>query len=236
MAPNDDMNAMVAYDTCVSNDTDGYLLSTHATADLIKGLKIDPRSQIAVASIQGAPQPYVVHWTAPRATDMSCGKASCPWPEITHSCTAPDASVADPGVRTAQFVQEFGDQGLLLSICDGSFGPSLERVAASIGTLVAPFCLEHSFADDPTKPGLQPDCNATLHQRDATSAFVDTPLPACADNGGAAPCWSLTKDVASCAGSSVHVTQAAGKAMPGDIVTFDCIPCRSDPPDPATCY
>jgi hypothetical protein len=189
-----------------------------------------------VASIQGAPTPYVVHWTAPRTTDTSCGQASCPWPELTHSCTAPDASFADPGVRTAQFVHEFGDQGLLLSICEGGFGPSLENVAALIGTLAAPACIPQYFADDPSKPGLQPDCKATLHQPGANNTIVDTPLPACADNGGAAPCWSLTKEVASCAGSSVHVTFAPGMATSNDVVTFSCVPCASDPPDPATCY
>ena len=51
------------------------------------------------------------------------GAASCPWPEITHTCTATDSSFADPGVRTAELVQEFGVNGLSVSICDANYAP-----------------------------------------------------------------------------------------------------------------
>ena len=74
-----DVNATVTYDRCVSNDNEGYLLSTTDTANRIKALKPDP-SQVIVASIQGSPTPYTVHWTNPTSPDSSCGAASCPWP------------------------------------------------------------------------------------------------------------------------------------------------------------
>ena len=51
-APGMDVNAMVSYDTCTSNDTEGYLLSAVETANRIKALKADP-SKVIVAAITG---------------------------------------------------------------------------------------------------------------------------------------------------------------------------------------
>jgi len=81
------------------------------TADAIKSLKADPAS-VVVASIQGAPTPYVVHWSTPTPPDTSCGAPSCPFPAIAHSCTASDGRYGDPGIRTAQLAQEFGGRTL----------------------------------------------------------------------------------------------------------------------------
>src|SRR6185436_17645272 len=123
-APNADVNASVAYDECVSNDSEGYLRGTLDVATRIKSLKPDPL-RVAVASIQGPPTPYGVHWKNSNAPDTSCTTLSCPWPEVTHSCTAADGSTGDPGVRTAQLAQAFGNNGVELSVCDDSFGPGL---------------------------------------------------------------------------------------------------------------
>ena len=86
-APNNDVAATVTYTGCRSNDTEGYLLSVDDTAQPDQGLKADP-SQVIVAAITGPATPYTVNWKAPSTTDTSCGAASCPWPEIAHSCTA----------------------------------------------------------------------------------------------------------------------------------------------------
>lgn len=182
-APNNDVNATVTSEACVSNDGEGYLLSTTATANRIKSLKADP-SQVIVASIQGSPTPYAVHWTNPTSPDTSCGAPSCPWPEVTHACTAPDGRTGDPGVRTAQLTQQFGTNGLVLSVCDGSFGPSLQRVAEAINRAVGPACIPGPVALDATG---QPSCKVML--RDGMTALA--PVPSCAVSGGVAPCWRL---------------------------------------------
>ena len=228
-APNLDVNAMVTYDSCASNDSDGFLLGAADTADKLKSLKNDP-SLVAVAAITGPATPYTVTWKAPSAVDTSCNTTmqTCPWPVIAHSCTASDGSFADPGVRIGDFVDQFGANGLLLPICAADLAPSLGRAAALIGTTIAPVCITRAIADDPSKSGIQPDCIVTLNGKQPNGMTVETPLPACADNSGAAPCWQLLKGVEGCAGSSISVMPDPAAAMPSDVVHFDCAVCASD--------
>jgi len=131
-APGIDVNAMVSYDTCTSNDTEHYLLSAVETANRIKALKSDP-SKVIVAAITGPATPYTVTWKAPSTSDTSCGAASCPWPVIAHSCTAAlDGSFADPAVRIIELTNQFGANGIVRSICSDDLAPALQSVAQAI--------------------------------------------------------------------------------------------------------
>jgi len=234
LAPNNDVAAMVTYNSCEANDTEGYLLSALDTANRLKALKADP-SQLLVASIQGPESPYVVHWKGPGTTDTSCGAASCPWPEITHSCTAGDTSFADPGVRTAKFAAEFGNNGLVLPICGDGFAPSLERIGQAIGKLFTPACISGKIQDDPTKPGLQPDCTVTAHVQQASGSAMDTALPSCAANGGVGPCWTVTRDLARCSGDAAVVVTPGPAGAPTQSATIQCTLCDPNVSDPSTC-
>jgi hypothetical protein len=213
-APNEDVNATVTYAECVSNDVQGFLLSTADTANRIKSLKADP-SRAVVASIQGAPTPYTVQWTNPSPPDVSCKAASCPWPAITHSCTAADGRYGDPGVRTAQFAQEFGPNGMVGSVCDGSFAPSLERAATMINGLLGPACI-------PGEVGLnsvgQPDCKVSRLDWQGRNA----PVPSCTDSGDLAPCWRLTT-TAKCTGQTLEVSpDPSASSFPSTVFDYDC--------------
>ena len=131
-APGMDVNAMVSYATCTSNDTEHYLLGAVETANRIKALKSDP-SKVIVAAITGPAVPYTVTWKAPSSPDTSCGAASCPWPVIAHSCTAAlDNSFADPAVRIIQLTNQFGANGIVRSICSDDLAPALQSVAQAI--------------------------------------------------------------------------------------------------------
>jgi hypothetical protein len=188
-APNNDVAATVSYNACTSNDSEGYLLSVVDTANRIKALKPDP-SQVIVAAITGPATPYTVNWKAPSTADTSCGAASCPWPVIAHSCTAPDTSFADPGVRVGEFVQQFGANGLVLPICSDNFAPSLQRIGDLINASLQPPCITGRVAN---KPGTQePDCTVVSHTSNGLGGYVDKTVDACAANGGMAPCWRLT--------------------------------------------
>jgi len=172
--------------------------------------------RVAVASIQGPPTPYGVHWRDSNAPDTSCTTLSCPWPEVTHSCTAADGSTGDPGVRTAQLAQAFGNNGVELSVCDDSFGPGLERVATMINGLLGPACI-------PGPIGLnsdgQPDCRVTST---VGSQGITSTVPACAQNGGVAPCWRL-ETTAACSGQTLEVS-ADPNVPPGSstVIRYDC--------------
>jgi hypothetical protein len=231
-APNNDVAQTVNYNNCTSNDAEGYLLSVVDTANRIKALKPDP-SQVIVAAITGPNMPYTVNWKAPSTADTSCGAASCPWPVIAHSCTAPDTSFADPSVRIGEFVQQFGANGLVLPICSDNFAPSLQRIGDLINASLQPPCITGRVA---TKPGTQePDCTVVSHTSDGLGGSVDSTVPACADNGGAAPCWRLTTGM--CGGNqngqvvdvSVDMNLPTTTSQQATVNCALCIPGTSEP-------
>jgi len=225
-APNSDVTAMVTYPGCRSNDQEGYLLSVADVANRIKALKSDP-GQVAVVSIQGPSTPYTVTWKAPSTSDTSCGAASCPWPVIAHSCTASDSSFADPGVRTAEFVQAFGANGMVLPICSDNYGPSMDRVASLIKGMLGPTCIPGRVGINPKTGG--PDCKVTSHTPNGTGSFVDKTVPSCADNGGVPPCWSLSAGGATCQGVVLDIS--ADPSLPATTsatISYDCAKCSAD--------
>lgn len=225
VAPNNDVTATVDYDQCTSNDAGGYLLSVKDTADRLKALKADP-SMISVVSIQGGAMPYQVHWKNPSVADTSCGAASCPWPEITHSCTATDGSFADPGVRLAELVGQFGANGLDLSICDASYAGSFDRIAERINATLGPPCIPVQISLDPATG--RPDCKVTQH-----TGTVDKTIPACADNGGAAPCWQLVV-APTCSGQTLAISlDPSASASAGGTISYSCGQCVAGMTDPA---
>ncbi len=132
---------------CTSNDTTGLLTPVAKFVSDIKALKPDPDNQIIVGAIAAPATPYTVAWV-PASRPTPAGQL---WPQIEHSCgpagsynvnpkatqNPTDGSFGDPAVRIAQFVQAFTNhvQG---SICDASFGSSLDAVATKIGQLIDP--------------------------------------------------------------------------------------------------
>ena len=231
-APNNDLTAMVTYQSCRSNDEENYLLSVTDTANRIKALKADP-SQVAVVSIQGPVAPYTVTWKSPSTSDTSCGAASCPWPVIAHTCTAGDGSFADPGVRTSELVQAFGGNGLVLPICTDDLAPALDRAAMLINSLLSPRCLPGLVGENPTT-GL-PDCKVTAHDSDGLGGFIDRSVPACADNGDTAPCWQLVKTPMCVAASVLDISpDPTLPATASGTVSYSCAKCQSA--DGLGCY
>jgi hypothetical protein len=220
---------MVTYDTCQSNDTEGFLVSVKDTADRIKALKSDP-SQVLVAAITGPEMPYNVKWKAPSTADTSCGAASCPWPVIDHSCTASDGSFADPSVRIVEFVNQFGANGLVLPICSDNFGPSLDRIAALINASLQPPCITQKVA---MKPGTQePDCTIVSHTSNGLGGFIDSTVQWCG-SGAPAPCWQLTAGGQGCGGQIVNVSSDPNvPTSTAQNATVNCALCDPMFPDP----
>jgi hypothetical protein len=76
-------------------------------------------------------------------------------------------------VRTAKLAAEFGANGLVMPICGDSLAPSLQRIGQAIGKVLEPACISGKIEDDPTKPGLQPDCSVTAHVQQANGSVMD---------------------------------------------------------------
>jgi hypothetical protein len=217
-APNLDVTAMVTYDDCISNDAEGYLLSVRDTVNRIRALKADD-GQVMVAAITGPPAPYVNTWRAPSVADTSCNAnaQSCPWPMIAHSCSAADLSFADPAVRIAEMVDDFGSHGRLLSICGGEFGGALSDIGEDVVHYVSAPCITGRIAK--ISGTTRDDCVVTDNAGNAV-------IPNCADAGQGNACWRLVSGGANgCNGVSVSVQDAQGHALTEQDITVDCQLC-----------
>jgi hypothetical protein len=126
LSPTGNVGATVTLTGCRSAESSGQLIPVAAMVNGIKALKADPDRQILVFAIAGTLTPYTISWKAP--AEVTDG----PWPDIAHSCMATDGSFADAPVRIAEFVQAFGANGALLSICADDFTPALNRIKTDI--------------------------------------------------------------------------------------------------------
>jgi hypothetical protein len=225
LAPTNTVGDTQTYASCVSAE-DGILLPVADTAARIKALKRDPDSQIMVAAISGPETPYTVQWKAPKQTDVG------PWPEISHSCTAGDGSYADPSVRTTQLVREFGPNGLQLSICGGEFAPALMRIAEKISQFVAKPCITGQVAK---KPGTaSDDCTVVSRAANDSGQIVERPISACADTGGAGPCWRLAPGEGTCTAQTIDVVPDPTAPAPvWETAAVECSVCAPGVADPA---
>jgi hypothetical protein len=126
---------------CESLDTDGLLVPVSTLVSGIRALKSDPDSQIVVGVIIAPPTPYTVAWVpAQGAQNPRPGEL---WPQMEHSCggvggvnpagqVATDGSFGDPAVRIAQWVNGFGENGVMTSVCDANYASAFGAIAAKI--------------------------------------------------------------------------------------------------------
>ena len=126
---------------CESNDTSsGLLTPVSQFVAQIKALKADP-SRITVGALVAPAAPYTVAWMPGTGGDIQ-GEL---WPSVEHSCgpqggddvnplatdVTTDGSFGDPAVRITQWVQAFGDNGLVGSICD-DYGLTMGSMASKV--------------------------------------------------------------------------------------------------------
>ena len=126
---------------CASNDTSSGLLTpvSQFVAE-IKALKADP-SRITVGALVAPAAPYTVAWMPSGGGDIQDES----WPSVEHSCgpqagdgvnplatdVTTDGSFGDPAVRITQWVQAFGANGLVGSICD-DYGLTMGSMASKV--------------------------------------------------------------------------------------------------------
>jgi hypothetical protein len=128
------------------------------------------------------PTPYTVTWTQDSKTNEM-------FPNVNHLCSISDGSFADPAVRISAFVNAFEANGVLASICDPSYSSSMAAIAAKIGALITPKCIGGTIQQDANG---NPNCTVINEFKTNGSSVQQTlTVPACVDNGGAAPCWQF---------------------------------------------
>jgi hypothetical protein len=159
----------------VSNEH-GRLLSVGDLVTGIKRLKADP-SKILVAAISAPPTPYIVALGPSQKADPS------QWPYVQHSCAASDGTYGDPAVRTKQWVDGFGSNGVFEEICNDSDAPALEAIAGKVAKVMGVPCLD---------PTVDPDtCTFVDSVVSSSGEITSVPLTRCTGAAGETSCWSF---------------------------------------------
>jgi hypothetical protein len=193
---------------CVSNDTPSGQL-THVADEIafLKSLKPDP-NQIMVAAITGPATPYSIELIPdPNPADNQMIA------NVAHSCVENSGEYGDPSVRIQQWVQAFGNNGLLLTICADTFAPALMTIATKLSMLLGPQCINGTLRDgDPTTPALDPMCTV-IDSYVNNGQTISSAVESCASNGNTPPCWALADDAMHCPNGKVLQVNR-GSAMP----------------------
>jgi hypothetical protein len=207
---------------CKDNDSgSSALIPVSKFVSDIKALKPDPDHQILVGEIIAPAAPYAVEWV-PALTSAGTMEN---WPQVMHSCGAAggpdvnpdpstqavsDGSFGDPGVREAAFAHAF-QNSVLASICDKDYSQSMAAIAAALGHLITPPCIESKIQNDANG---NPDCSVIENRTDAASGNqVHQAIQNCNENGNTPPCWTLTPGVMGCSGQSLKVIDTAANMM-----------------------
>jgi hypothetical protein len=216
---------MAATLTSCASAEDGRLLRVADVVSALNALKSDA-NMILAGAITGPPMPYVVQLTSPALS----GDPS-PWPAIAPSCAVAGGEHAAPAVRIEQWVYAFGHNGAFETICGDGFSAPLQEIARTIGGVLGPPCLVGDIASTVTAHGARPDCTVVDHAVGDGGAPFDTPIPACADSGDVAPCWTLARAAACPSGKLLTFrAQPGAPATTGAHSSVQCYTC-TDPND-----
>jgi len=154
----------------------------------LKNRKADP-SQVMVAAIVGDPTPFAIELRAPAGSVT-------PIPALAHSCSYAGndgPAVADPAVRIADFVSQFGSRGAFESVCNADLTLPLTQIGISTRQMMGDGCLAVKLADTRTDlVGVQPMCEVT---------DGDAAMPSCDTAPAGQDCWVVIADPNRCPGS-----------------------------------
>jgi hypothetical protein len=270
-------------DECGDLDTSGPttcnpLKNVKTLADKIKELKSDP-DQIFVAGIFGWPLSDADMATAqykiapipnPNTADTTHPTVYDYWPvcyDPDHLPSKPDSATgfdgaaagwgATGGLREAVFVDEFGDNGMKLSICERDYSASMKKIGDAMAKKLSNLCMDEKLLDsDLAKAGVQPECRVTWRipqpdPKDPTKViYVESAesLPQCepgATMGNVAmDCWQLMSDANRCPvhGQLLSVLRTAQEIKakpildPGTKLHANCHVCAAPSTDPGCVY
>jgi hypothetical protein len=178
---------------------------------------MDP-SAIVVAATAGDPQ-----------TTIMTGAITSPFSQslaLLPSCTATvngQFAIARPGIRLASFLGALGSHGLFHTVCSADYTTAFADFANAIALATGP-CIAGNLATtdiDPTNPGLQLACTATVGT---------TTIPACKmsdattpDPSGPQPCYWLESAAAACASTQSHVAVRTSGTLPAGALALACV-------------
>jgi len=196
------------------------LIDVGEIADFVKQLKPGQPDRIVVSAVTGwSTRPEAMYRTARNQQALL---------EVQPVCAASFGS-ATPAVRLKAFVDAFGANGAIQSICDNDFTPALAAVEKLLAFRLGNTCLEAPLLDiDPARDGLQAECRV-VDRVPRPGGFTDRPMDAC--GAGQRPCWELVPDPACRGAQRLRVDRAA----PAPAGTLVAAACRGEDSPPHTC-
>jgi hypothetical protein len=205
---------------CHSNEN-GKLMRIADFVQFFKSLKANP-DDVIVAAITGPDMPYSV--AMQRVRNPTTGFVEDE-PYVVPSCRSTNGSAA-PAVRIQDFIDGFGVNGTMESICEGDFSPAMARIGDKIAGRIRHQCLQAPAVDrDPNREGTQANCEV-FEETTTSDGLLRTSIRSCDDV--APPCWRIQPD-STCpgTGSEVIVDRGAVPAAPHTRVTVLCETCES---------
>ncbi len=191
-------------------------------AEVVQALlaaKSDPR-MIMVAGVVGDPSAVAVEMRRPPGGGAD--EAA-----LAHACSfvGPDgASVADPAVRLASFLDAFPGQSTLTNVCGGDLTNPLNVIGLAAKKLMGDPCVDTTgLADTAAAAGVQPSCVA-VEIRDSGPS-VELEIPAC--TAGQSDCFELVADARQCPSTSEHLKLSVRRSIAPPTDTWVHLRCRS---------
>jgi hypothetical protein len=181
----DDRTLLGPRTNCRPREDSLYMHPVSGYTSFLRGLKRDP-ARVLIAGIVGDPTP------------VSVGRSSADGPRLEPSCQG-EIGFAAPAVRIAALIDEFGEAGLLTTICEPDLSPAAEAIAALIGISPHRACLAGPIRDtSPESAEVRPDCEVNEVLSGGTQ-----PVPACdnladPERSSIRPCHVIAADPGVC--------------------------------------
>jgi hypothetical protein len=219
------------------------LRSIKSMANGLKSLKMSPEIQVLVAGIFGWPRSDTDLATAtyrveqipnPNTADTARPLIYDYWPvcyDPDHAPSRSDAGAAfdsdawgwgaQGGLRISAFIDEFGENGMKLSICEPDYAAAMSKIGAALSKKMQNLCV-------PARIGENAKCSATYLFSDASGNLVrdTTTMRGCDVTQSNRPCFTVSSDATLCAGSQylVRVVPNGAATTPpaGSLLEFDC--------------
>ncbi len=205
----------------------GRLLPVEAFSDFLFSLKPNFPQRIIVSAITGQPNNEMGARYAFSKTQIDNGPELL---DVEPICNSTGGAAA-PALRIKKFVDTFGMNGTMDSICSNDFRPALKRIGDLIAARLDPGCIKERLIDtDPMAAGLQPECTVVDRViNSATGVPKDEVIPSCGA-GVAPPCWRMQApgadgNTCSAGESRVAVDRAGKDATPGTVQGVKCRTC-----------
>jgi hypothetical protein len=184
--------------SCRSAEDGQHLSRVEDFVAFLRGLKPGAPEKILVSALAGPVTRYVIgkrdFETAPGVTERQ--------PTVEPSCVRAIGDTGAPAVRVKSWLDTFGANGVMESVCADDFRPVLVRLAET-SAVQRVSCIQRQVATDTNGA---PDCRAVERLSGNSGSFIERDIPLCDAHQANFPCWRLSPNSPACpAGAEFRV-------------------------------